>query len=105
MLALPYAAGWPTWAAIALMVFWAGAGMMVMVPVQSLLVALDPERAPLTLALNSSAVYLGMAVGATVAGAVYEAFGPAVLPFGSAALILVAIGMLAVSGRRVVGRG
>ena len=66
---------------------------------------LEDIVAPLTLALNSSAVYLGMAVGATVAGAVYEAFGPAVLPFGSAALILVAIGMLAVSGRRVVGRG
>ncbi|WP_339948637.1 MFS transporter [uncultured Albimonas sp.] len=104
MLCLPFAADWPAWTAIALMTLWAGSGMMIMVPVQSLLVALDPERASLTLALNSSAVYLGMAVGATVAGAVYEAFGPAVLPFCSAAMVLAAIGLLVFSGGRVVGR-
>lgn len=104
MVMLPFAAGWPGWAMIALMTVWAGAGMMIMVPVQSLLVALDPERAPLSLALNSSAVYLGMAVGATVAGAVYEAVGPEVLPFGSAGMMLVAIALLAFSAGRVVGR-
>ena len=99
MLALPLAAGSEI-AVLAVMTIWSGAGMMVMVPVQSLLVQLDPERASLTLALNSSAVYLGMAVGATVAGASLGLLGAAAMPLVSAGLMVCALGVLAISKPR-----
>lgn len=101
MLALPFVEGSP-WGAYAVMTLWSASGMMIMVPLQSLLVQLDPERAALSLALNSTAVYLGMAIGATIAGAVYQSMGPANLPLVSSALMVGAIALLArSSGRRV----
>ena len=88
------------YASVGLVFLWALFGMMCMAPIQSRLVGLDVERAPLSLALNGSAVYFGMALGATVSGLVYEGAGAAPLPFVSAGVMAVAIVSFALSFRR-----
>ncbi len=61
---------------------------MVMAPLQTRLVRLDPANANLSLALNASAIYVGMSVGSAISGVAYEMLGLEVLP------LLTAIGMV-----------
>jgi DHA1 family inner membrane transport protein len=49
-------------------VVWSLAGWSFMTPQQARLVAIAPDRAPVMLALNASALYLGVAVGSAVGG-------------------------------------
>ena len=76
------------WLILPLMVAWSAAGLMVMAPLQTRLVRLDPANANLSLALNASAIYVGMSVGSAISGVAYEALGIETLP------LLTAIGML-----------
>ena len=60
-------------AATILLVCWSVTTWSFMVPQQARLAALDPERAPVLLALNAAAIYLGAAVGALAGGGVLDA--------------------------------
>lgn len=73
-----------------LLVIWAVAGTLFQAPQQKRLVDIDPSRRSLLLATNASALYLGMSLGAFLAGAVHRAAGPGALPIASLGLMLLA---------------
>ncbi|MEV4310215.1 MFS transporter [Nonomuraea sp. NPDC049624] len=76
------------WAAV-----WGVALGVVVVPQQHRLIALGPATAPVLLGLNSSAVYLGMALGGGLGGLAQEWFAvvPAVLGLPAAGVTAVAL--------------
>ncbi len=63
---------------------WATTGPATMPQLQTRLVNLAPSIANVSLALNASGVYVGMAVGSAIGAAVYAYGGAAVLPYCSA---------------------
>jgi DHA1 family inner membrane transport protein len=73
-----------------LLVIWAVAGTLFQAPQQKRLVDIDPSRRSLLLATNASALYLGMSLGAFLAGVVHRATGPGALPIASLGLMLLA---------------
>lgn len=73
-----------------LLLIWAVAGTLFQAPQQKRLVDIDPSRRSLLLATNASALYLGMSLGAFLAGVVHHAAGPAALPVTSLGLMLLA---------------
>ena len=85
----------PTFALLAL---WAVTGVMFHAPQQKRLVAIDPAGRGLLLSLNSSALYLGMSLGAFLSGALLRAFGAGVLPVGS--LLLMGLAAVCFAGSR-----
>ncbi|WP_329602670.1 MFS transporter [Actinomadura soli] len=66
----------PAWAAV-----WGAALGVVVVPQQHRLIALSPAAAPILLGLNSSAIYVGMALGGALGGLAQEwlAIAPAAM--------------------------
>ncbi len=86
--------------ALALITVWATFGLMYMIPLQTRLVGLDAARAPLSLALNASAIYVGMSVGSAVSALVYDRFGAAAMPLASVAIMALAALVFAASLRR-----
>ncbi|YCK37952.1 MFS transporter [Actinomadura sp. ATCC 39365] len=76
------------WAAV-----WGAAVGVVVVPQQHRLIALGPAAAPVLLGLNSSAVYIGMALGGGLGGLVQEWFAvvPAALGLPAAGVTTVAL--------------
>ena len=88
-------AGWvPTFALLAL---WAVTGVMFHAPQQKRLVTIDPAGRGLLLSLNSSALYLGMSLGAFLSGALLRTFGAGALPAGSLLLMGLAVACFAAS--------
>jgi len=81
------------WLAIALTLVWSLGAWSFMVPQQSRLIALAPQYQGLLLALNASAIYLGVSIGSTIGsftlanGGAYESLGPAGAVVASLALI------------------
>ncbi|TWB12316.1 DHA1 family inner membrane transport protein [Nitrospirillum amazonense] len=88
------------WAALALLVLWALANDLFMPSQQRRMVELAPDARGLVLALNSSALYVGMAAGSFTAGAVEPLAGVGMLPLVSAGLMAVGLGLLAATRRR-----
>jgi DHA1 family inner membrane transport protein len=80
--------------AFALLAVWAVANDVFMPSQQRRLVELAPQARGLVLALNASALYVGMSGGAFVAGGVYARLGLAALPWASMALVLLSLGAL-----------
>ena len=72
---------------------------MCLAPLQARLVETAGERAQLALALNATAFFGGQGLGAAGGGAVYEAFGPAMLPLASVVVLVGATGLFFVSRR------
>ncbi|MBH1932805.1 MFS transporter [Streptomyces sp. AV19] len=73
-------------AGLALLV-WGAGGWALQVPQQHRLLELRPDRGPVVLALNSSALYLGSAVGSALGGAALSAgLAPRALPLAAAAV-------------------
>ena len=64
---------------------------MVMAPLQTRLVRLAPEKSNLSLALNASAIYVGMSGGSAISGVAYEAVGISVLPLLTAVAMTFAL--------------
>jgi len=96
MTCLPYLPK-TTAVAIGAMFIWACMGLMLFAPQQNRLVTLDGPRSNLLLALNSSAVYIGIAGEAAVSGLVYESLGSAWTPFFSLGFVSLAIVMFGFS--------
>jgi predicted MFS family arabinose efflux permease len=95
MLPLLSLATMPIWLVALLIGFWSALGWSFNVPQQARLGALDPARAPVLLALNAAAIYVGTSVGAAIGGRVVEAAGFGALGPIGAAMIVVAILSLA----------
>lgn len=79
----------PPWPLLVLIpvLTWSATGLMIMAPLQGRLVQLSPDRANLTLALNASAVYVGMSIGSALAAIVYAAAGIGSLPLVSVLVV------------------
>ena len=91
-LLLPVAARAP-WALAIPLIVWGASGWALQVPQQHQLIAAQPDQAPVAVSLNSSAVYLGSALGSALGGVTLAAgVAPADLPYWTAALV--AVGLL-----------
>ena len=64
------------WLGIAGFAFWSLIGMTFYAPQQKRLIALAPELRNLLLAMNASALYLGMSLGSAAASQVWQHLGP-----------------------------
>ncbi len=95
MLLWPLAALGPV-ALVLVFMLWGVGGFATNSAQQARLVALAPERAAVSISLNSSSIYLGQALGAMGGAAIYATAGADTLHWGAAALMLLA---LAVSQR------
>jgi predicted MFS family arabinose efflux permease len=58
------------------------------------LIRLAPDRAPMTLSLNASAIYLGIAAGSALGGVVIELFGVSAVGWAGAASQLAGLGLM-----------
>ncbi|MCF6443989.1 MFS transporter [Nereida sp. MMG025] len=80
-------------AAFALILIWSISGWSFMAAQQSRLIALSPVQAPVLLALNAAAIYVGAALGSALGGVVLEAggYGPLGVVGGGVALFAFAM--------------
>jgi predicted MFS family arabinose efflux permease len=85
---------------IALMLPWGIVGWMFPPAQASRLVAIAPELASLTMPLNVSAMYFGIALGSFVGGQALQLAPPAELGLIAAVFALAALGVLAISTRQ-----
>jgi len=81
---------------LVLLVVWSVFGWSVHATQQARLVALDPPRAPVLLALHSSGIYIGASAGSAIAGQVLQLSGDRWLGPAGAALMLAAAATLGV---------
>lgn len=91
----------PGWlpGAVGLMVVWALANDVFMPSQQRRMVELAPAVRGLALALNSSAIYVGIASGSFAAGSLYPVFGLNALPLASVGFIATSLCALSLSRR------
>jgi len=80
-----------------LVLAWSILGWSFMVPQQLRLVALEPPRAHVLLALNAACIYLGASMGSAVGGAVVARWGVATIGFAGAAAMVLALVQITVS--------
>lgn len=73
---------------------WGMVSYMYLVPIQHRLVELSREAGPMTLSLNSSAIYLGIAGGGALGGGILAIAGPAGLASGAAGLGALALAII-----------
>ena len=85
--------------AIALIALWAIGNDLFMPSQQRRLIGLAPESRGLVLAMNSSAIYIGMSAGSYASGRIYSVFGVAPLPLVTAIFMLAALAALWLSHR------
>lgn len=77
---------------------------MTLAPLQARLIETAGKQAQLALALNASAFFGGQGFGAAAGGAIYDAFGPAALPYASL-VVLLATTLLFYVSQRATTRG
>lgn len=70
---------------------WAIFGWSFMVAQQARLVSRNPAQAPVTLALNAAAIYVGAALGAAIGGAMLAGYGPLSLGITGSAVTALAL--------------
>ncbi|MHB9836439.1 MFS transporter [Paraburkholderia terrae] len=100
--ALPWTSAHAFSAAVALAI-WGICGWGLIVPQQHRLVHLKPGVAPLLLALNNTATYIGLACSGVLGGAVLQSIGGQYLSLVAAALIAIAF-LLAEAAHRCMQR-
>ena len=76
---------------------WSASGWSFMVPQQSRLVSQSPDKQNIVLSLNAAAIYVGIAVGAVVGGAVLSRYDLDTLGFAAALCMVVALANLLLS--------
>ncbi|MEV3984350.1 MFS transporter [Nonomuraea sp. NPDC049758] len=89
----------PLLALLPLLVFWAAVSWWIPPPAQTRLLALAGPAGPQALALNSSAVYVGVSAGGAAGGLVLDGHGSGWLPAVSAGVELVALALFWLAGR------
>jgi MFS transporter, DHA1 family, inner membrane transport protein len=95
---------WPPLAMAGMVLVWSVLGWSANVAQQARLAALDPRRAPVLLALNASAIYVGTSIGSAVGGQVIARSGYDLLGPAAAGLALVSLLTLAVVASLQRGR-
>jgi DHA1 family inner membrane transport protein len=85
--------------AVVVLVLWAIGSDIFMPSQQRRMVELAPEVRGLVLALNSSAIYVGMALGSFTAGSLVPLVGLKALPLGSVAFLALSLAALWISRR------
>lgn len=70
------------------------------VPIQHRLVNIDPEAAPITMAWNSTAMYIGISLSPPLGNLAIGLGGPSVTPFAGAICVLLGMVMFAIGLRR-----
>jgi predicted MFS family arabinose efflux permease len=85
------------------MAAWSVLGFLAFPARQSRLIAHAPAAAPLLMALNMSALYFGIAIGAALGGLTIAHFGTSELGLAGAAVELVALLFLAAERRAARG--
>jgi len=98
--ALPWTSAHVVSAAIALIV-WGLCGWGLIVPQQHRLVQVSPQVAPLLLALNNTATYIGLACSGVLGGVVLQSTGGRYLSVVAAALIALALILAEAAYRRI----
>ncbi|MFI7443978.1 MFS transporter [Nonomuraea indica] len=78
---------------------WAAVSWWIPPPAQTRLLALAGPAGPQALALNSSAVYVGVSAGGVAGGIVLEMYGSGVLPAAAAMVELAALALFWTAGR------
>jgi predicted MFS family arabinose efflux permease len=78
---------------------WSLSGWSYMTPQQSRIVAIAPERAPVLLSLNASAILLGVALGSAIGGVALTHGGWFMVAFASAAVAFAGLAHLILSDR------
>jgi MFS transporter, DHA1 family, inner membrane transport protein len=81
---------WPL-AVIAVMTVWSAMALAFFAPNQMHLVAHAGPAVGLVLALNASALYVGMSLGGALSALLYQISGPGILPLGSAIVVAAAL--------------
>ncbi|WP_343950641.1 MFS transporter [Nonomuraea longicatena] len=89
----------PLLALLPLLALWAAVSWWIPPPAQTRLLALAGSAGPQALALNSSAVYVGVSLGGAAGGLLLEAAGPGVLPAGSAVVEVIALALFWTAAR------
>jgi predicted MFS family arabinose efflux permease len=89
----------PLLALLPLLLLWAGASWWIPPPAQSRMIALAGPAAPQALALNSSAVYVGVSCGAALGGVVLETYGSGWLPAAAVGAELIALALFRAADR------
>ncbi|HEX6958022.1 MAG TPA: MFS transporter [Ferrovibrio sp.] len=100
---IPATPGLAAWLSVGLVALWPLCGFSAAPARQALLIGLAPQSAPVLLALNASALYLGCALGAAVGGAVIAQAGSQMLGWVAAGiemLALLALGLERQKSRR-----
>jgi DHA1 family purine base/nucleoside efflux pump-like MFS transporter len=90
MLAIPLSLGRP-WLLLGALMIWSTISWMISPTVQSYLLASDPASGSAGVALNTSAMHLGVALGAALGGAVISLAGIAWAPWVGISLVVAAI--------------
>ncbi|MGR3503861.1 MFS transporter [Pseudaestuariivita sp.] len=85
--ALPFA----PWLVVLLTFVWSLCGWSFAAPQQARLVQLAGPRAPVVLALNAAAIYIGAALGSVIGAAVLQALGPGALGASAGGMALLAL--------------
>ncbi|MDR6204112.1 MFS transporter [Paraburkholderia graminis] len=98
--ALPWTSAHVVSAALALIV-WGLCGWGLIVPQQHRLVQVSPQVAPLLLALNNTATYIGLACSGVLGGVVLQSTGGRYLSVVAAALIALALILAEAAYRRI----
>ena len=96
----------PGWfsVAIGLLTVWALANDVFMPSQQRRMVELAPQARGLVLALNASAIYVGMVAGSFASGSLYPIFGLTALPLASVGFVILSFGALWWSCRAAMAR-
>jgi len=84
---------------LAVLVVWGMAGFGLMSPQQARLAQMAPQQAPVLLSLNTSMLYVGMALGAAVGGPMTGVVGFERLPWVAVPFAVAAWALLAFAGR------
>ncbi|MFI8824108.1 MFS transporter [Streptomyces sp. NPDC053431] len=98
MLAIPLSLGHP-WLLLAALMIWSTISWMISPTVQSYLLAGDPADGGVGVALNTSAMHLGVVLGAATGGAVISLVGIARAPWAGLALVALSVVSAALSCR------
>ncbi|MFW6723709.1 MFS transporter [Streptomyces sp. MAR4 CNY-716] len=85
---------------VPLLMLWSAAAWWIPPAASARLLRLAGPAGAQALALNSSAVYLGVAAGGAVGGGLLDAFGSAALPVGAAAAQAVALALFGLASRQ-----
>ncbi len=87
-----------------ILIVWGLAGWGILVPQQHRLIEIAPAKAPLVIALNAAAIYIGVSFSGALGAIVLHALAPRFLGPVGAALILAGLITAELTNRLIVGR-